>query len=134
MFKATLITKMNIKQVTTIITNKNDFPPIREDQSSGLQVAGLSSHDVTNTHEVMDILKEGNKQRTQEPTAANLTSSRSHAVLIISVRQRNRLVLIFRTEHHIIIFHITTTLSFTPHNSPYFLQTTSHHTLHPIPH
>ena len=38
----------------------------------------------------MAILKEGNKQRTQEPTAANKTSSRSHAVLIISVRQRNR--------------------------------------------
>lgn len=32
----------------------------------------------------------GNKQRTQEPTAANQTSSRSHAVLQVAVRQQNR--------------------------------------------
>jgi kinesin family member 18/19 len=39
----------------------------------------------------MAILKGGNKERTQEPTAANKTSSRSHAVLIVSVKQRQRL-------------------------------------------
>jgi len=38
----------------------------------------------------MSILKGGNKQRTQEPTAANKTSSRSHAILIISIKQRQR--------------------------------------------
>lgn len=32
----------------------------------------------------------GNKQRTQEPTAANRTSSRSHAVLQVAVRQQSR--------------------------------------------
>jgi len=45
---------------------------------------------VTCRVEVMSILKGGNKERTQEPTAANKTSSRSHAVLIVSVRQRQR--------------------------------------------
>jgi len=39
---------------------------------------------------VMSILKGGNKERTQEPTAANKTSSRSHAVLIVSIKQRQR--------------------------------------------
>ena len=29
----------------------------------------------------------GNKERTQEPTAANKTSSRSHALLMVNVRQ-----------------------------------------------
>jgi len=38
----------------------------------------------------MSMLKGGNKERTQEPTAANRTSSRSHAVLIVSVKQRQR--------------------------------------------
>ena len=33
----------------------------------------------------------GNRERTSEPTAANLTSSRSHAVLQVTVKQRNRL-------------------------------------------
>lgn len=32
----------------------------------------------------------GNKQRTQEPTAANKTSSRSHAVLQVAVKQQSR--------------------------------------------
>ena len=38
----------------------------------------------------MELLMKGNKQRTQEPTAANQTSSRSHAVLQVAVRQTSR--------------------------------------------
>ena len=40
--------------------------------------------------QIMQLLMKGNRQRTQEPTAANQTSSRSHAVLQVSVRQRSR--------------------------------------------
>ena len=39
----------------------------------------------------MALLIRGNLERTQEPTAANKTSSRSHAVLQITVRCRTRL-------------------------------------------
>lgn len=38
----------------------------------------------------MELLMKGNKQRTQEPTAANKTSSRSHAVLQVAVKQQSR--------------------------------------------
>lgn len=38
----------------------------------------------------MHLLAQGNRQRTQEPTAANRTSSRSHAVLQVTVRRRRR--------------------------------------------
>jgi kinesin family protein 18/19 len=38
----------------------------------------------------MKLLFQGNKERTQEPTAANKTSSRSHAVLQVIVKQQNR--------------------------------------------
>ena len=38
----------------------------------------------------MRLLMQGNQERTQEPTAANQTSSRSHAVLQVTVRQQNR--------------------------------------------
>ena len=37
--------------------------------------------------QIMKLLQKGNRERTQEPTAANKTSSRSHALLIINVRQ-----------------------------------------------
>ena len=35
----------------------------------------------------MRLLQRGNKERTTEPTAANKTSSRSHALLIVNVKQ-----------------------------------------------
>lgn len=38
--------------------------------------------------QVLRLLLRGNQQRTQEPTAANHTSSRSHAVLQVTVRGR----------------------------------------------
>lgn len=37
----------------------------------------------------MQLLTRGNRQRTQEPTAANRTSSRSHAVLQVTVRRQD---------------------------------------------
>lgn len=40
--------------------------------------------------QIMQLLTRGNRQRTQEPTAANQTSSRSHAVLQVAVRQQRR--------------------------------------------
>lgn len=40
--------------------------------------------------QIMQLLTRGNRQRTQEPTAANRTSSRSHAVLQVTVRQQGR--------------------------------------------
>lgn len=41
--------------------------------------------------QIMQLLMKGNKERTQEPTAANKTSSRSHAVLQVTVKQASRL-------------------------------------------
>lgn len=62
---------------------------LRED-ARGVQVSGLSEINARSTDEVMEILMQGNKERTQEPTAANKTSSRSHAILQIQVQQRSR--------------------------------------------
>lgn len=69
--------------------------PSQRSKDSSLQKCSLPRASMPRTEhtrfpaQVMAILKHGNKQRTQEPTAANLTSSRSHAVLTISIRQRN---------------------------------------------
>ncbi|NXN64466.1 KIF19 protein, partial [Himantopus himantopus] len=46
--------------------------------------------DAARPPQVMQLLAQGNRQRTQEPTAANRTSSRSHAVLQVTVRQWHR--------------------------------------------
>ncbi|XP_075374775.1 kinesin-like protein KIF19 [Mycteria americana] len=63
---------------------------LREDASGTVRVAGITEVSAIDAEEVMQLLARGNRQRTQEPTAANRTSSRSHAVLQVTVRQRRR--------------------------------------------
>ncbi|XP_019341153.2 kinesin-like protein KIF19 isoform X3 [Alligator mississippiensis] len=63
---------------------------LREDSKGVIQVAGITEVSTINAKEVMQLLTKGNKQRMQEPTAANRTSSRSHAVLQVTVRQKSR--------------------------------------------
>lgn len=63
---------------------------LREDVNQAVSVAGLSSHHPQNVDQIMDMLIEGNAARTQSPTDANATSSRSHAVLQVNVSKRDR--------------------------------------------
>ena len=53
---------------------------------AGLVVSGLSSHIPNGAEEILAMLERGNGNRTQHPTEANATSSRSHAVFQVSPR------------------------------------------------
>ncbi|KAI0306915.1 P-loop containing nucleoside triphosphate hydrolase protein [Multifurca ochricompacta] len=61
---------------------------IREDKS--VKVIGLTELRPKTAEEVKDIVLMGNSRRTQSPTHANETSSRSHAVLQVHVTQAPR--------------------------------------------
>ncbi|KAJ2700793.1 tubulin-dependent ATPase kip3 [Coemansia sp. IMI 203386] len=61
---------------------------LREDAQQGVTVIGLSEHVPKNVEEVMQLMVNGNANRTMSPTEANAVSSRSHAVLQVNVRQR----------------------------------------------
>ncbi|EMC99720.1 hypothetical protein BAUCODRAFT_119290 [Baudoinia panamericana UAMH 10762] len=63
---------------------------LREDANQAVSVAGLSSHKPQNVAEVMDMVIRGNTNRTQSPTEANATSSRSHAVLQVNISLKDR--------------------------------------------
>ncbi|KHC78742.1 kinesin family member 18/19 [Candida albicans P78042] len=63
---------------------------IREDANNKISVSNLSRHRPNSVEEVMQLILEGNKNRTCSPTEANATSSRSHAVLQINVIQKDR--------------------------------------------
>ncbi|KAK5122947.1 hypothetical protein LTR85_003512 [Meristemomyces frigidus] len=63
---------------------------LREDANQAVSVAGLSSHKPQNVQEVMDMVIRGNSNRTQSPTEANATSSRSHAVLQVGISLKDR--------------------------------------------
>lgn len=65
---------------------------LREDnRGQRITVAGLSEITATNRQEVIQLLIRGNKARTMEPTAANQTSSRSHALLSVTVQHSTTL-------------------------------------------
>lgn len=57
----------------------------------GMSVAGISEvGGLESAQEIMELLQRGNRNRTTEPTSANETSSRSHAVLQVVVEQREK--------------------------------------------
>ncbi|KAM9215142.1 kinesin-like protein KIF18B [Leptosomus discolor] len=64
---------------------------IREDPEKGVVVQGLSFHQPVSAEQLLEMLANGNKNRTQHPTDANATSSRSHAVFQIYVKQQDRI-------------------------------------------
>ncbi|KAJ6516164.1 kinesin-like protein [Mycena sanguinolenta] len=61
---------------------------IREDKT--VKVAGLVELRPNSAEQVKEIVLQGNLRRTQSPTLANATSSRSHAVLQVHVTQSPR--------------------------------------------
>ncbi|NXY78369.1 KI18B protein, partial [Glareola pratincola] len=63
---------------------------IREDPEKGVVVQGLSFHQPKSAEQLLQMLANGNKNRTQHPTDANATSSRSHAIFQIYVKQQVR--------------------------------------------
>ncbi|KAM7475399.1 hypothetical protein LguiB_022642 [Lonicera macranthoides] len=62
---------------------------LREDKQ-GIVAAGLTQYRAYSTDEVMALLQQGNQNRTTEPTRANETSSRSHAILQVVVEYRTK--------------------------------------------
>ncbi|XP_015211350.2 kinesin-like protein KIF19 isoform X1 [Lepisosteus oculatus] len=78
------------EMIRDLLNPSSGFLDLREDSKGVIQVAGITEVSTINAREIMELLMKGNKQRTQEPTAANQTSSRSHAVLQVSVRQQSR--------------------------------------------
>ncbi|KAL0103560.1 hypothetical protein PUN28_017670 [Cardiocondyla obscurior] len=64
---------------------------LREDGRCGVIVAGLEPISIQNAEELLSLLAEGNKNRTQHPTDANKESSRSHAVFQVYIKIINKL-------------------------------------------
>ncbi|KAJ7546786.1 hypothetical protein O6H91_08G054500 [Diphasiastrum complanatum] len=63
---------------------------LREDPDQGVTVAGLKRIQVNSAEKILELLKQGNSRRKTESTNANATSSRSHAVLEIIIKRKQR--------------------------------------------
>ncbi|EFC35988.1 kinesin [Naegleria gruberi] len=63
--------------------------PIREDPKNGVFVEQLTQVQVNEPYEVMQLIKEGSKNRQVNSTNMNKLSSRSHVILMITVEQKS---------------------------------------------
>ena len=76
--------------IKDLLNDKNDSLELREDAVKGICVAGVMEIMTTNTDEIMKYIIQGNRARTKERTDANEASSRSHAVLQITVEHKDK--------------------------------------------
>jgi kinesin family protein 18/19 len=68
----------------------DEYLDLREDNVKGVCVAGVTEIMTTNVEEIAKYIRQGNRLRTKERTDANETSSRSHAVLQITVEHKDK--------------------------------------------
>ncbi|XP_051558803.1 kinesin-like protein KIF19 isoform X2 [Myxocyprinus asiaticus] len=78
------------EMIRDLLNPSSGYLELREDAKGEIQIAGITEFSTCNAKEIMALLTKGNKQRTQESTAANKTSSRSHAILQVTVKQKSR--------------------------------------------
>ncbi|KZT62930.1 kinesin-domain-containing protein [Calocera cornea HHB12733] len=83
------------ENIRDLLTDGSVAPPrgglqLREDKDNRITVANLIEMRPNTAEEVQEIVHAGNMRRTQSPTHANETSSRSHAVLQVNVVQSPR--------------------------------------------
>ncbi|XP_022686279.1 kinesin-like protein KIF19 isoform X2 [Varroa jacobsoni] len=76
------------ENIRDLLSNLNDSLELREDPNDGYYAVGLSEVQCMSSKEVLRLLQRGNKRRTVEATAANETSSRSHALLKVTIKQQ----------------------------------------------
>ncbi|XP_067105321.1 kinesin-like protein KIF18A [Osmerus mordax] len=77
------------EQIRDLLANVGPLA-VREDSSKGVVVHGLTLHQPKSAEHILEALDFGNRNRTQHPTEMNATSSRSHAVFQIYLRQQDK--------------------------------------------
>lgn len=77
------------EQIRDLLANKGPLA-VREDSVKGVVVQDLTLHQPKSAEHLLEALDYGNRNRTQHPTDVNATSSRSHAVFQIYLRQQDR--------------------------------------------
>ena len=78
------------EEIHDLLNHTGEHLDIREDPFKGITISGLNELIVTSSNEVVNFIRNGNKNRVCEPTMANETSSRSHAVLQILIEYKDK--------------------------------------------
>ncbi|PKA64585.1 Kinesin-like protein FLA10 [Apostasia shenzhenica] len=76
-----LLSYLEVYNETVVDLLSPGRPLVLREDKQGITAAGLTQYRAYSTNEVMQLLQQGNQNRTTEPTRVNETSSRSHAIL-----------------------------------------------------
>ena len=71
------------------LLNNRSKLTLLEDKNQKVQIQGLVEHPVSSAEEMLKVIEFGNGARTTHATTSNDTSSRSHAICQIFLRQSN---------------------------------------------
>ena len=66
--------------------NKSNKLNILEDKNQNVQIQGLEEREVYTNDQMLEVIEFGNSVRTTHQTVANDTSSRSHAICQITIK------------------------------------------------
>jgi kinesin family protein 18/19 len=77
--------------VIDLLKDNSENLMIVEDPQKGVVVPDLTEYIVKDPHQILKLILEGNKRRTMAATGMNKFSSRSHAILQISLQQKSRI-------------------------------------------
>ncbi|XP_066513217.1 kinesin-like protein KIF18A isoform X1 [Hoplias malabaricus] len=77
------------EQIRDLLANSGPLA-VREDSAKGVVIQGLTLHQPRSAEHILEALDYGNRNRTQHPTDVNASSSRSHAVFQIYLRQQDK--------------------------------------------
>ena len=78
------------ENIRDLLSDVEEYLDLREDPIKGPMVAGITEVETASSREIMDLLQQGNARRSQQATAANEVSSRSHAVLQVVVEGKDK--------------------------------------------
>lgn len=77
------------EQVKDLLVDNSENLMILEDQYKGVVIPDLTEIQLNNPSEIIKLIDQGNGRRTMASTSSNQFSSRSHAILILSIEKRN---------------------------------------------
>ncbi|CRH03036.1 kinesin-8, putative [Plasmodium relictum] len=78
------------ENICDLLNPSSEYLDLREDPIKGVTVSNIFEVCTTSVEEIMELIHTGNRNRTQEPTDANKTSSRSHGVLQVIVEETEK--------------------------------------------
>jgi kinesin family protein 18/19 len=78
------------ENIKDLLSPNDETCDLREDPQKGTVVSNITELNVSSSKDIIHLLRKGNKNRTQEATNANETSSRSHAILQVLVEYKDK--------------------------------------------